>query len=209
VDADAATRAGWSPLRLAAALVDGGARLLQLRAKHLAGRAFLDLASATVAQCRPAGARLIVNDRADLARLAGAAGVHIGQEDLAPTDARRVAGSDALIGMSTHTEAQVRMAVEAPVDYVAVGPVYGTRTKDTGYDAVGLDLVRYAAALAARRGLAVVAIGGVTFERAPDVWAAGADSIAVIGDLVASDPAQRTRAWVQAGERAGMNPFRR
>lgn len=202
VDAAAAAGAGWPPLRLAAALLEGGARLLQLRAKDLSGRAFLDLTSATLALCRAAGARLIVNDRADLAALAGAAGVHVGQDDIGPADARRVAGPGAIIGVSTHTEAQLRAAVEEPVTYVAVGPVYRTRTKDTGYDAVGLDLVRRAAALATPRGLGVVAIGGVTLERAPEVWAAGASAVAVISDLMTADPAARAAAWVQAGDRA-------
>ena len=122
---------------------------------------------------KKAGAQIIVNDRADVARLAGAAGVHVGQGDLAPAAVRRLLGPDAVIGFSTHTTAQLDAAVEQPIDYVAVGPIFGTASKDTGYDAVGLKLVEEAARRARPRGLPVVAIGGITLDRAADVIRAG------------------------------------
>jgi thiamine-phosphate pyrophosphorylase len=121
----------------------------------------------------------------------------VGQDDLSPADARRVVGDAAIVGVSTHTTAQIAAAVTEPVNYIATGPVFGTRTKDTGYDAVGLDMVRAAAAAARPRGLAVVAIGGITLDRAAEVVAAGAASVAVITDLLTGgDPAARVRAFV-------------
>jgi len=143
------------------------------------------------------GARIIVNDRADVARLADAAGVHVGQEDLAPDAVRRLIGPDRVIGFSTHSTAQLDIAVQQPIDYVAVGPIFGTGSKDTGYDAVGLRLVEEAAKRARPRGLLVVAIGGITLERAPDVIRAGADSVAIIADLLTTgDPRARVAQYL-------------
>ncbi len=198
VDTDVCARRGLDPVDTSAAILAAGARLLQLRAKSLPSGAFLSLATAIADEARRAGALFLVNDRADLAVLAGAGGVHVGQDDLGAADARRVAGPGAIVGVSTHTPAQVGAAVAAPVDYLAVGPVYDTGTKDTGYAAVGLDLVRTAAAAAAPRGLPVVAIGGITLDTAPDVLAAGASSVAIISDLLAAgDPASRVRAYIE------------
>jgi thiamine-phosphate pyrophosphorylase len=195
---DAATRAGWQPQDLARAYLEGGARVLQVRAKHLASNAFLDLCDAIVGAAEPFGAAVIVNDRADLARLSGAAGVHVGQEDLAPADARAQLGPEAIVGLSTHTIQQIDDAVRQPVSYVAVGPVFGTATKDTGYVPVGLELVRAARARVPAR-LPIVAIGGITLERAPAVIAAGAASVAVIGDLlVTGNPRDRVDAYRRA-----------
>ena len=197
LDDDAATRAGWDLIDLARAYVDGGATFIQLRAKQRSSRWLLDAADRLVAIARPAGAQIIVNDRADVARLAGAAGVHVGQEDLAPDAVRRLLGPDAIVGVSTHTTAQLDIAVQQPVDYVAVGPIFGTASKDTGYDAVGLRLVEEAARRARPRGLPVVAIGGVTLDRAPDVIRAGATSVAVISDLlVTGDPRARVSQYL-------------
>ena len=199
---DTAQRAGWTPLDLAAAYLNGGARFLQIRAKSLSGAAFLDLASRIREIAHAAGAILVVNDRADIARLSRADGVHVGQNDLAPPAARAIVGHEAVIGLSTHTEAQIDAAVLQPVTYVAVGPVFGTSTKATGYEAVGLDLVRYAAGQIARKPL--VAIGGITLDRAVDVIDAGATSVAVITDLIASgDPEARVRAYVARLARTG------
>ena len=144
-----------------------------------------------------AGAQIIVNDRADVAHLAGAAGVHVGQDDLAPDAARRLIGTDRIVGFSTHSTPQLDLAVEQPIDYVAVGPVFGTASKDTGYDAVGLQLVEEAAKRARPRGLRVVAIGGITLDRAPDVIRAGADAVAIIADLMTSgDPRARVSQYL-------------
>jgi len=152
----------------------------------------------------PAHAIVIVNDRADLARLAGASGVHVGQDDLSPAEVRALLGETAIVGLSTHTPAQIDAALAEPVSYVAVGPVFGSRTKQTGYDAVGLELVSRAARMAAP--LPVVAIGGITLDNARSVIDAGAAAVAVIGDLlVDADPAVRAAAFVaalEAGERS-------
>ena len=140
---------------------------------------------------------MIVNDRADIARLAKAAGVHVGQDDIAPRDARPIVGPDAIVGVSTHTIDQVRAACAEPVSYIAVGPVFGTQTKDTGYTAVGLELV--SAAAKAAGSIPIVAIGGVTLENARSVLDAGAASVAVIGDLLTGgDPRGRIAAYLQA-----------
>lgn len=189
-----ATAAGWRPLDLARAFLDGGATIIQLRAKTLESGPFLGLCDALVAAATPAGARVIVNDRADLAQLSGAAGVHVGQDDLPPAAARALLGPTAIVGCSTHSVAQIAQALREPVSYIAVGPVFGTRTKDTGYEAVGLDLVR--AARAAAGDTPVVAIGGITIDTAASVLAAGATSVAVISDLLAGgDPAARVASY--------------
>ena len=198
VDVEAAERCGWTPTDVARAVLAGGARFLQLRAKHLTGAAFLDTAKAIVELARPFDAMVIVNDRADIARLSGANGVHVGQEDLSPLAVRQVLGADAVVGMSTHTVEQLERALDEPVSYVAIGPVFGTLTKHTGYDAIGLERVAAAARRTNARGLPLVAIGGITLERAASVIAAGATSVAVIGDLLATaDPEGQTRNFLQ------------
>ena len=181
---------------LARAYLSGGARLLQLRAKALDGGPFLDLASSILDAARRAGAAVIINDRADIAVLSGADGVHVGQEDLSPSDVRRIVGDDMLVGLSTHTPDQIASALTAPISYMAIGPVFSTVTKATGYDGIGLDAVREAARRAAAAGLPVVAIGGITLDTAADVIAAGARSVAVITDLLGSDPASRVRQYL-------------
>lgn len=195
-DAEACERHGWSLTDFASACLDGGATLLQLRAKHASSQTLL-ADTERVLQLADGRATIIVNDRADIARLAGAHGVHVGQDDLRPQHVRGVVGPDAIVGLSTHTPEQLMDAVGEPVQYVAIGPVYGTHSKDTGYDAVGTNAVRTANEMASKADLPVVAIGGITLERAPAVIAAGATSVAVISDLfVGGDPAARTRAFL-------------
>jgi thiamine-phosphate pyrophosphorylase len=129
--------------------------------------------------------------------MSGAAGVHLGQDDLSPAAARQLLGPRAIVGYSTHTIDQVDKAMLEPASYIAIGPVFGTTTKETGYDAVGLALVYAASARA--KGLPVVAIGGITLQRAPSVIAAGASAVAVISDLlITNDPQGRVRAYLQA-----------
>lgn len=194
VDVDLCRARGLDPLSVLAAFLAGGGRFIQLRDKDPSSGARLRLVEAALVLTRGAGARLIVNDRADLARMAGADGVHVGQEDLAVEDVRRLLGPAAIVGVSTHDDTQLAAAAAGSADYVAVGPIYGTATKDTGYSARGLDLLRHAAQ---RAGKPVVAIGGITLERAPDVIAAGAASVAVISDLLTGgDPAARVRAFL-------------
>ena len=198
IDTDAAARAGWPVIDLANAFLDGGARFLQLRAKSMPGGQMLETATVIAGLARSCGARVIINDRADIARLSGADGVHVGQEDLAPAAVRAIAGDDAIVGLSTHTVDQLERAASEPVSYLAIGPVFGTTTKVTGYDAVGLEMVREAARRARARGLPLVAIGGITLDLAPSVIAAGAASVAVIGDLLSTgDPARRTREFTE------------
>jgi len=196
VDVEVASRAGWSPVDLAAAYLLGGARFLQLRAKQASGADFLALASRVVELGRSRDATVIVNDRADIAQLAGAGGVHVGQDDLSPAEVRRIVGEGAIVGLSTHSIDQMAAAVRQPVTYVAIGPVFGSVTKATGYDALGLDMVRAAAERARLAGLPLVAIGGITVETASSVLEAGAASVAIIGDLVAGDPESRVRAFL-------------
>lgn len=196
MDTELAVRAGWTPIDLARAFLDGGATLIQLRAKQLSSAAFLDLADAAVGLAQSYRANIIINDRADIALISGAVGVHVGQDDLPPLAARRMLGTDAVIGLSTHSLAQIESAVVEPVSYVAVGPVFGTRSKDTGYTAVGPELVGTAARMAG--ALPVVAIGGITLENARSVIDAGAAAVAVISDLLlGNDPRARTQAFLQ------------
>lgn len=196
VDEDLAARAGLDPVGLAERFLRAGVRLLQLRAKRAPSGRLLEWARAMAGLAREAGAMLVVNDRADVARMAGC-GVHVGQDDLPPDAARRLVGPEALVGLSTHTAAQIEAGLRAPISYLAVGPVYGTATKDTGHAPVGLALVREAVRRAGP--LPVVAIGGITLDRAPAVIAAGAAAVAVISDLVAhGDPEARARAFLAA-----------
>lgn len=197
VDVGVAERAGWAPRALGRAYLAGGARLLQLRAKDLASGPLLDLAAAMAEDVRAAGGLFIVNDRADLAVAAGADGVHVGQDDLPAADARTIVG-DRLVGLSTHTVAQVEAALATTASYVAVGPMFETRTKATGYDAVGLPLLRAAVGRARPHGRPVVAIGGITLERAPHLIDEGAASVAVITDLLTHDPEARAGQFAAA-----------
>ena len=200
VDVDLCARAGRMPMDVARALLAGGARWLQLRAKGWESGPMLELAAAIQSEVERTGGALIVNDRADVAVLARADGVHVGQDDLAPADARRLVGASAIVGISTHTPAQMEAAVQEEVSYLAIGPVFGTGTKVTGYEAVGLEAVRAAVAAAQPRGLPVVAIGGITLDRARSVIDSGAASVAVISDLLVGDPESRARAFMQALE---------
>jgi thiamine-phosphate pyrophosphorylase len=198
LDRDVAHRVGWRLDDLAHACLTGGARLLQIRAKHLASGPLLELSERIVAFAAAAGARVIVNDRADVAALADAWGVHVGQDDVPPAEIKEAFGERLAIGLSTHAREQVLGAPSELLAYLAVGPVFRTATKDTGYEPVGLDLVRLAASAAeGRRAVPVVAIGGIDLDRAPRVIEAGAASVAVIGDLLTGgDPEARTRAFV-------------
>jgi thiamine-phosphate diphosphorylase len=192
IDTGVCAARGRDPLSLARAYLAGGARVLQLRCKDESSRDVLALADELVRVAEESGALLIVNDRADIAALSGAAGVHVGQDDLPVSAARAVAGADAIVGLSTHDQAQVDAALQGSATYVAVGPIFGTTTKDTGYGARGLSLVRYASG----RGKPVIAIGGITYDRAASVVAAGAAGLAVITDLLTADPEAQTRRFI-------------
>ncbi|HKY20044.1 MAG TPA: thiamine phosphate synthase [Vicinamibacterales bacterium] len=184
---------------LADAYLAGGARFIQIRCKQTPGRAFLAICEDVVARAHAVGATVIVNDRADLARLSAADGVHVGQEDLEPAAARQILGGSAIIGISTHSADQVRAAASLPVDYIAVGPVFGTSTKDVGHRDVGTRFVTEAVAIIGAAGdhRPIVAIGGITLERAREVMDAGAASVAVISDLLSTgDPEARVREYL-------------
>ncbi len=192
VDVDTCTRAGIAPTAVARAYLAGGARLLQVRAKLLPSGAFLHLVEEIAVAARAAGATLIVNDRADVARVAGL-GVHLGQDDLPAAEARALLGHEAVVGLSTHTPAQLALALSLPVNYVAYGPVFATATKAAPDPVVGLAGVADAAAALARAGVPLVAIGGITVATAAAVRRAGAASVAVISDLLVGPEAPEDR----------------
>ena len=170
----------------ALALGEAGCTLMQLRAKHLDVREALAVAR-ELRRILP-GITLIMNDRADLCVAAGFDGVHLGQEDLSPEGARRVLGHDAIVGLSTHNPSQLAEALAKPVDYLATGPVFSTTSKQNPDPDVGLAGISQARSLLRESGsnLPLVAIGGITRVNAALVLRAGADSVAVIGDLSAS-----------------------
>jgi thiamine-phosphate pyrophosphorylase len=170
-----------------ARLIDGGATLIQLRDKLSAPADFLRQAQAALSVARRNNVRLIINDRVDIALALGADGVHVGQSDLPPEVARRLMTSGAIIGFSTHNAEQVKIASTLRVDYVAFGPIFETGTKKDHEPVAGLTGLRSARAILGDTPL--VAIGGITAANAPDVLAAGANSIAVISALL-SNPAQ-------------------
>jgi thiamine-phosphate pyrophosphorylase len=198
LDVDVAGRYGIHPDALFEIWLDAGITLIQLRAKTITSGAMLALADRMAPRAQAAGATFIVNDRADVAAMSGAAGVHVGQDDLTPADVRRVLGPHAIVGLSTHTAAQVDAALRQPIDYVAIGPAYTTASKDRPDPEIGLAGVRMAAAAARDRAIPVVAIGGITLDRAAVVLEAGANAVAVISDLLAPDAAARARDWVRA-----------
>jgi len=172
----------------AAAFLEGGAGILQIRHKSHWSRDIFEAARQVGRLCREAGAPLIVNDRADFAMLLGA-GLHLGQDDLAPGDARGLLGPSAPIGFSSHNADQLSAAGGEPVDYVAFGPVFPTASKRNPDPVAGVDQIRRCRARVAKP---LVAIGGITLENALDVLRAGADSVAVIAGLLPSAPTARS-----------------
>ena len=197
VDADLCARERRAPVDVARAFLSAGATLIQLRCKSWGSAAFLDLANAVVEDANRAGGMVIVNDRADVAALSQVRGLHVGQDDLTPADARKVIRDEQWLGLSTHTPAQWQSAVNEPVSYLAIGPVFDTGTKATGYAAVGLTTVTRAADAGRAAGLPVVAIGGITRDSAASVIDAGAASVAIIGDLLHGDPETSCRALLR------------
>jgi thiamine-phosphate pyrophosphorylase len=189
-----------SETECAAKLVEAGVRLLQYRSKEASARELLEKSRAIAELVCPQGVTFFVNDRPDVAYLAGADGVHVGQHDLRPDAARMVVGKDKLVGVSTHNLEQFSAAAATSADYIAVGPVFETRTKGNPDPVVGSELVRRTRAMT---DTPIVAIGGITLERASDIIAAGADSVAVISDiLLAPDPAERAAKYIALLEKA-------
>jgi thiamine-phosphate pyrophosphorylase len=188
-----------STYTVAEALASAGVELIQYRDKQISARNLLSVSRELVSILHRHGARFVINDRPDVAALAGAGGVHVGQEDLPVEDARAICGRDCWVGISTHNEAQVREADATSAEYIAVGPVFATSTKQQADPVVGLDFVRRARSITRKP---LVAIGGITVENAEQVWRAGADSVAVARDLLeAADPAAQAREYLR---RAGQ-----
>jgi len=187
------------PIGQARAAVDGGAGVVQVRMKKAPSGEVLAAACEIVALAR-GRALVIVNDRADLALLAGADGVHVGDDDLPPEEARRILGPAFLVGRSTRSLAEARAAIAAGADHVGFGPVFGTRSKDLAVPARGTGALRE---VAASLGAPVVAIGGITFDTVREVAGAGAAAAAMIEDLLARGDVEARAALLAGAFEAG------
>jgi thiamine-phosphate pyrophosphorylase len=175
-------------------LVDAGVRLMQYRNKRASARQLFETSRDLAEFLKPAGVRFVVNDRADVAALADADGVHVGQDDLGVEEAREVVGAGKWVGASTHNAEQLQVAAATSADYLAVGPVFATGSKENPDPVVGVELVRRARALTDKP---IVGIGGITLESAAEVLDAGADSVAVISDILcAENPGHRARQYI-------------
>jgi thiamine-phosphate pyrophosphorylase len=175
-------------------LAAAGVRLLQYRNKSASARKLLKTSRELVSSLESSRAVLIVNDRPDVAALSGAKGVHVGQDDLDAEQARAVVGKEMWVGTSTHNLEQFRRAAATSADYIAVGPIFATTSKANPDPVVGVELIREVRALTDKP---IVGIGGITLERAKAVIDAGADSVAVISDiLLAKNPSERARQYL-------------
>jgi thiamine-phosphate pyrophosphorylase len=191
----------FSILEIAERLVGAGVELFQYRGKRESARKIQETSATLIGRLGAAGkgTRFIVNDRADIAAIVGAGGVHVGQEDLPGEAARKICGGRLWVGVSTHNLEQLRAADATSADYIAVGPIFHTGTKENPDPVVGLEFLRAARGIARKP---LVAIGGITVESAQDVYDAGADSVAVIRDLMAAvDPAARAREYLAIARR--------
>ena len=188
-----------SKARIPEVLAENGVGLIQVRDKHASPRAVFEASKDLVARLSPKGVRVIVNDRSDIAAMAGAGGVHVGQDDLPVEAARACCGGDLWVGVSTHNLEQYRLAMSTSADYIAVGPIFPTATKANPDPVVGLDLIRAARRLTRKP---LVAIGGITIQSAESVYRAGADSIAVVSDLLsAPKPGLRAGEYMEIARR--------
>ncbi len=209
LDTGTLERLNFDPIHAAAAMLEGGASILQFRHKGFWSREFFAQAGEIAGLCRAAGAVFIVNDRADYAGVLGA-GLHLGQDDLLPVDAHKIVGAEAIIGFSTHNPDQMRAAQSEPVSYLAFGPIFTTASKERPDPTVGIQGLR---AVRALTGKPLVAIGGISRENAAICWNSGADSVAIIADLY---PAPCHRAlrdrmieWQRTASSIGASgPFR-
>ena len=184
-----------SELELAEALAGSGVELIQYRNKTASSRQFFEISRKLSSFLKPRGVRFVVNDRADIALLADAGGVHVGQDDLGVEDARAIVGPGRWVGFSTHSLEQVAAADATSADYIAFGPIFPTATKKNPDPVVGTALLRKARELTRKP---LVAIGGITLDRAAEVYRAGADSLAVIRDLISvPNPAVRAREYLE------------
>jgi thiamine-phosphate pyrophosphorylase len=194
LDTAVSRRYGVEPVEAARRILSGGAKILQFRHKAFFSRETFAEVEEIAGLCREAGALFVINDRVDIAALVGA-GLHLGQEDLKPEQARSVLGSGAIIGFSTHNESQLRAAMDQPADYLAIGPIFSTSTKENPDPVIGLDELRR---LRGWTNRPLVAIGGITRSNARHVFDAGADSVAVISDLFPEKGAlsERVEEWL-------------
>jgi thiamine-phosphate pyrophosphorylase len=182
-------------IEIARELAAAGVRLLQYRNKNASARQLLASSRALASVLLPLGVTFFVNDRSDVAFLSGASGVHVGQEDLDVEQARSLVGPDRFVGVSTHNLGQFRLAADSSADYIAVGPIFATKSKANPDPVVGTGFVRQVRALTRKP---IVAIGGITLERAAEVVEAGADSVAVISDILgAPDPGARAHQYIE------------
>ena len=176
-------------------LADAGVRLLQYRNKLASARELLNSSRELASFLIPRGVSFVVNDRPDVAVLAGASGVHVGQDDLEVEQARGLVGKEKWVGVSTHTVEQFRKAAETSADYIAVGPVFSTSSKANPDPVIGTAFLRQVRPLTDKP---IVAIGGVTLENAASVIEAGADCVAVISDVLrAADRGRRARQYLE------------
>jgi thiamine-phosphate pyrophosphorylase len=183
-----------SKARIPETLAESGVRVIQLRDKQASARAVFEASKNLVARLSPKGGRVIVNDRPDIAAMVGAGGVHVGQDDLPVEAARACCGAGLWVGVSTHNLKQFQLAMTTSADYIAVGPIFPTATKENPDPVVGLVLIRAARQLTRKP---LVAIGGITVQSAESVYRAGADSIAVVSDLLsAPNPALRAGEYI-------------
>jgi thiamine-phosphate pyrophosphorylase len=186
----------------AQALAEAGVRLLQYRNKKASARELLNSSRELASLLLPRGVSFVVNDRPDVAVLAGASGVHVGQEDLDVQQARAIVGEEKWVGVSTHNMEQFRSAAATSADYIAVGPVFATSSKANPDPVIGTEFIRRVRALTDKP---IVAIGGITLESAASIIKAGADSVAVISDILgASNPGQRARQYVESLDAANQ-----
>ena len=189
------TLATTSEPALANELAESGVKLIQYRNKNASSRQLFEICRQLCSALVPCGVRFIVNDRPDVATLIGAGGVHLGQDDLGAEEARAICGQQCWVGVSTHTLDQVKAADATSADYIAFGPIFPTTTKQNPDAVVGTDLLRKVRRITAKP---LVAIGGITLERAAEVYAAGADSLAVIRDLIcAASPGARAQQYLE------------
>jgi thiamine-phosphate pyrophosphorylase len=199
-----------SELSFAQSMAEAGVELLQYRNKHASSRQVFEISRSISVRLSALGRagnyqpRFIVNDRADIALVMNAGGVHVGQEDLRVEEARAIVGHERWVGVSTHSLEQIDVAAKTSADYIAFGPVFPTTSKENPDPVVGLNLLREARL---RTQKPLVAIGGITLERAEDVYSAGADSLAIARDLtMCADPASRAREFLSAAARMRRTP---
>ena len=191
-----------SVLELAEQLMDVGVRLLQYRDKAGTAARVLHTSKTLATMAKGRGATFFVNDRPDIAYLAGASGVHVGQDDLSADQARAIVGPDSWVGVSTHNPEQFRNAAATSADYIAIGPIFTTTSKANPDPVVGTEMITQLRSLTEKP---LVAIGGIRLEQAEAVLQAGADSVAVISDiLLAANPRERARQFVKRLEAAKL-----